>query len=125
MGVVLDHTIIPVREPAEAARFYAEILGLEDEGQTGPFAVVRVNESTTLDFTEGDPGRGRHYAFAMTPEEFDAAFARIRAAGVAYGDGPFTAKNMQGPGETPGARGMGRAVYFYDPCGHLLEIKSY
>ena len=66
-----------------------------------------------------------HYTFAMELEEFQAAFARIREAGIAYGDGPFARDNMQGPGMTIGARGNGKAVYFDDPDGHVLEIKTY
>ena len=125
MGVVLDHTIIPAYDAEEAVRFYATLLGLEDEGKAGPFSVVRVNESLTLDFIEADPTPGRHYAFAMSADEFDAAFARIREAGIAYGDNPHAPDNMHGPGMTHGARGQGKAVYFHDPSGHLLEIKTY
>ena len=33
--------------------------------------------------------------------------------------------NMKGPGMTTGAKGMGKAVYFKDPDGHVLEIKTY
>ena len=66
-----------------------------------------------------------HYAFAMEPEEFQAAFVRIREAGITYGDSPFARDNMQGPGMTIGARGNGKAVYFDDPDGHVLEIKTY
>lgn len=125
MGVVLDHTIIPAYDAEEAVRFYATLLGLQDEGTSGPFSVVRVNESLTLDFIEADPTPGRHYAFAMSSDEFDAAFARIRKAGVAYGDSPHEPDNMHGPGTTHGERGQGKAVYFHDPSGHLLEIKTY
>ena len=32
---------------------------------------------------------------------------------------------MEGPGMTMGARGQGKAVYFKDPNGHVLEIKTY
>ena len=125
MGVVLDHTIIPAYDASEAVRFYTSILGLHDDGVAGPFSVVRVNEELTLDFIEADPKPGRHYAFAMTPEEFDAAFERIQASGIAYGSNPHAPDNMEGPGMTHGARGVGKAVYFHDPSGHLLEIKTY
>jgi catechol 2,3-dioxygenase-like lactoylglutathione lyase family enzyme len=125
MGVTLDHTIIPAYDRQEAVRFYTTVLGLKDEGVTGPFAIVRVNDDLTLDFIEADPKPGRHYAFAMSAEEFDAAFQRIQAAGITYGSGPHQAENMQGPGMTHGAHGLGKAVYFHDPSGHLLEIKTY
>jgi catechol 2,3-dioxygenase-like lactoylglutathione lyase family enzyme len=125
MAVVLDHTIIPVRDQQEAVAFYTEILGLQDGGMVGPFAVVRVNDTLTLDFIVADPAPSRHYAFAMDADEFDAAFRRIQAAGIPYGDGPFDTSNRRGPGLTAGARGQGQAVYFHDPSGHLLEIKTY
>jgi catechol 2,3-dioxygenase-like lactoylglutathione lyase family enzyme len=131
MAVVLDHTIIPVRDQQEAVAFYTAILGLQDEGMVGPFAVVRVTDSLTLDFIVADAAPSQHYegsghyAFAMDADEFDAAFRRIQAAGISYGDGPFDASNRRGPGLTAGARGQGKAVYFHDPSGHLLEIKTY
>lgn len=125
IAVVLDHTIIPVRDQQEAIAFYTAILGVKDGGCVGPFAVVRVNDTLTLDFIEADPEPSRHYAFAMDADEFEAAFRRIQAAGIPYGDGPFDASNRRGPGVTAGARGQGKAVYFHDPSGHLLEIKTY
>jgi catechol 2,3-dioxygenase-like lactoylglutathione lyase family enzyme len=125
MAVVLDHTIIPVRDQQEAVAFYTAILGVKDGGCVGPFAVVRVNDTLTLDFIEADPEPSRHYAFAMDADEFEAAFRRIQAAGIPYGDGPFDTSNRRGPGVTAGARGQGKAVYFHDPSGHLLEIKTY
>jgi catechol 2,3-dioxygenase-like lactoylglutathione lyase family enzyme len=125
MAVVLDHTIIPVTDQQEAVTFYTTILGLQDGGMVGPFAVVRVNDSLTLDFIVAEASPSRHYAFAMDADEFDAAFRRIQAAGIPYGDGPFDTGNRRGPGMTAGARGEGKAVYFHDPSGHLLEIKTY
>jgi hypothetical protein len=32
---------------------------------------------------------------------------------------------MRGPGETDGARGLGKALYFFDPSKHLIEISHY
>jgi catechol 2,3-dioxygenase-like lactoylglutathione lyase family enzyme len=125
MAVVLDHTIIPVRDQQEAVAFYSAILGLQDGGMAGPFAVVRVNDTLTLDFIVAEPAPSRHYAFAMDANEFNAAFHRIQAAGIPYGDGPHEVGNRRGPGMTLGARGQGKAVYFHDPSGHLLEIKTY
>ncbi len=112
----------------EAIAFYEKLLGMKFEGKTGGFSVVRVNDSLVLDFRDAEPGMSiqhRHFAFAMTAEEFDAVFGRIRASGVAYGEGPDKTENMRGPGMTQGARGRGKAVYFRDPTGHMLEIKTY
>ncbi len=125
MGTVLDHTIVPATDQEEAAGFYAQILGFEYLGAMGPFPAVRVNESLVLDFRTSSEFHPMHYAFAMDPAEFQAAFQRIKDAGLPYGDGPYSLDNMRGPGTTTGAKGQGKAVYFKDPNGHVLEIKTY
>lgn len=125
MATVLDHTVVPVRNREEAVEFYSRIFGFEDLGEVGPFLAVRVNEGFTLDFRDSDDFRSIHYAFAMEPDEFETAFVNIKDSGIAYGDSPFAQGNMQGPGMTMGAKGVGKAVYFKDPNGHVLEIKTY
>ena len=125
MTIVLDHTIVPVKDQAEAVSFYVKIFGFKDEGRFWDFAVVRINESLTFDFILSKKFPTRHFAFAMDKSEFEAVFERIREAGISYGDGPSQIDNMKGPGETQGARGIGKAVYFRDPSGHVLEIKTY
>ena len=125
MTTVLDHTIVPVRDREKSVEFYTRIFGFEDLGEAGPFLAVRVNETFNLDFAVSDDFRNIHYAFAMEAAEFEAAFARIRESGISYGDSPFARDNMQGPGMTLGAKGDGKAVYFDDPDGHVLEIKTY
>ena len=125
MATFLDHTIGPVRSREEAVEFYTRIFGFEDLGEAGPFLAVRVNDTFNLDFRDVDQHESHHYAFAMEPNEFEAAFGRIKESGISYGDAPDGRHNMQGPGMTLGAKGMGKAVYFEDPNGHLLEIKTY
>ena len=125
MATVLDHTIVPVRDRQESVEFYNRILGFEDLGEVGPFLAVRVNDTFNLDFRYSDDFQSIHYAFAMDPEEFEAAFARIRESGMPYGDSPYDMENMKGPGMTMGAKGQGKAVYFKDPSDHVLEIKTY
>ncbi len=61
----------------------------------------------------------------MSRAEFDAAFARIREAGIDYGDSFTTVGRQNGPGDESGARGVGKALYFFDPYEHLLEIRHY
>ena len=125
MGIVLDHTIVPVNDRKETVEFYTRIFGFEDLGEVGPFLAVAVNNTLNLDFRQSDDFRSIHYAFAMEAGEFEEAFERIRGAGIAYGDSPFDMENMKGPGMTMGAQGNGKAVYFKDPNGHVLEIKTY
>ena len=64
-------------------------------------------------------------AFALPRTEFDAAFDRVKAAGIPYGDSFHAVGNMQGPGVEPGSHGDGESVYFFDPNQHLIEIRHY
>jgi len=125
MTVVLDHTIIAAKDVKQTVHFFVRILGARDESDTGPFASVRINDSLVLDFIAAKEISSRHFAFAMDHNEFEAAFKRIQEAGIPFGDGPGNVENGKGPGMTLGARGQGKAVYFRDPNGHVLEIKTY
>lgn len=130
MTIRLDHTIVPARDKAVSAAFFADIFGLTVAPGAGHFAQVRVNESLTLDFADepeawGGPGfdprvgRSHHYAFHVTDPEFDAIFARVKTRGIPYGSGPFHHTD----GKIYTRRG-GRGVYFEDPYGHLLEVMT-
>ena len=125
MGTYLDHTIVPARDREESVEFYSRILDFENIGEVARFLAVRVNETLTLDFAQSDDFQSHHYAFAMEAEAFEAAFDRIRESGITYGDGPRDAENMKGPGRSTGVKGVGKSVYFRDPNGHLLEIRTY
>jgi catechol 2,3-dioxygenase-like lactoylglutathione lyase family enzyme len=119
MAIVLDHTIVPSRDKEASARFFAEIFGLPYDGVRGHFAPVRVNQSLTLDFDDRDSFESHHYAFYISDEEFDAILARVKAAGRAYGSGPFNPED----GQINTRRG-GRGFYFRDLDGHLLEVMT-
>lgn len=121
----LDHLILPVNDQARSLAFYTTVLGLAHEGQRGPFAIVRVTPSLTLQLAAWGTAGGTHLAFAMPRGEFDDVFGRIRAAGLPYGDSFHAVGNMQGPGDEDGARGPGKAVYVMDPDEHLIEIRHY
>jgi len=68
---------------------------------------------------------GEHLAFTMSKREFDEAFDRLKEARIPYGDRFDAVGSMQGPADEPGSRGMGKAVYFFDPDKHLIEIRHY
>ena len=115
---LLDHTIVASDDHRHAAAFVAELLGLPGPVTLGPFEVVRVGETTTLDFMHADgPITSQHYAFLVTEAEFDEIFGRIVERGMPYWADPGHGQ----PGEFNTWDG-GRGVYFDDPSGHLLEI---
>ena len=117
MTIELDHTIVPARDKDAAARFFARIFGLDYDGPGGYFAAVEVNDRLTLDFADDSGFDGRHYAFHVSDEEFDAIFGRIEAEGIVYGSGPRSHRDME-----LNHRGGGRGLYFEDPDGHLMEL---
>jgi catechol 2,3-dioxygenase-like lactoylglutathione lyase family enzyme len=128
MPTTLDHVILKVNDARATAEFFTRVLGFAEEGKDGPFTIIRVSDACTLQLAPVAPGRasgGEHLAFAMSEPEFDAAFARIRAAGVEYGDAFDTVGSQRGPGVESGARGPGKTLYFFDPNRHLLEIRHY
>ena len=48
MTIVLNHTIVPVRDKVAAARFFARLFGLRFNARNGHFALVQVNKTLTL-----------------------------------------------------------------------------
>jgi catechol 2,3-dioxygenase-like lactoylglutathione lyase family enzyme len=125
MTAQLDHLILAVNDLDASLAFYRDVLGLEPDGEDGPFTVVRVTPDFVLLVAPWGTEGGEHLAFSMSSEEFDAVFARARAAGVPFGDDPHAPDNGQGPGEETGARGMGPTLYLLDPSKHLIEIRHY
>jgi catechol 2,3-dioxygenase-like lactoylglutathione lyase family enzyme len=123
--ITLDHLILPVNDREASLAFYTQKLGFAYAGERPPFAVVRVNECTTLQLAPWGTGGNQHLAFAMPRAEFEAIFARVRAAEVDYGDSFHSVGNGKGPGDEDGARGLGKALYLLDPSRHLIEIRYY
>src|ERR1700675_3946468 len=117
MTIVLDHTIVPAHTKEESAGFFAGLFGLGYEGPQSHFAPVQVNETVTLDFDTDKSFEVHHYAFKVSEPEFGQIFARVEAAGIPYGSGPFSPEAM-----TVYRRRGGRGFYFRDPSGHLLEM---
>ena len=125
MAIQLDHLILRVNDVAESVAFYTGILGLTHEGERPPFTVLRVTPELTLQLAPWGTEGGEHLAFAMTRAEFDAAFARVREAGIAFGDSYHGVGNGTGPGDEVGSRGEGKALDLFDPSRHLIEIRYY
>jgi len=118
MTITLNHTIVPARDKAEAAKFFAHIFGLK-RGRTGYFAPVKINKALTLLFDDDDEFESHHYAFHVGDREFDAIFRRIKDAKIAYGSAPWSLEDGK-----LNDWGGGRGLYFRDPNGHVLEIMT-
>ncbi|MBN1208954.1 MAG: VOC family protein [Myxococcaceae bacterium] len=118
MAIRFNHTILPARDAARAARFTAEILGLPAPRVSGIFQVIDLADEASLDYAEmWVDSRGHHHvAFLVTDAEFDAILARIRERGIEHWADPFKSR----PGQINHLHG-GRGVYFDDPEGNRLE----
>lgn len=115
MAVQLNHTIVPVHDKEAAARFLADILGLDPPRPVGPFLCVETANGVSLDYDDRWPPAPNHYAFLVTEEEFDAIFARVTGRGLTYWADPgHTTPNV--------INGNGRGFYFEDPSGHNMEV---
>ena len=125
MAIQLDHMILPVADLGRSIEFFTSVLGCRYEGEREPFSVIRVTPDLTLQLAPWGTDGGVHLAFALPRAEFDAAFDRVKAAGIPYGDSFHAVGNMQGPGIEAGSRGDGESVYFFDPNQHLIEIRHY
>ena len=122
MEITLNHTIVPALDRVESAKWYAEIFGFEFVKEWGPFAVVKVNSTLTLDFmNEGDGFPCHHYAFKVSDREFDEIFGRVQAKNVKFASSPNSVITDAYDGKINHHYG-GRGVYFKDSNGHILEI---
>jgi catechol 2,3-dioxygenase-like lactoylglutathione lyase family enzyme len=119
MPITLNHTIVPAVDNEAAARFFASVMGLDYAGPDRHFAPVRVNGSLTLDFMSLQNPAGHHLAFDVDPSTFDGILARLRAAGVPYGNDPSEPDN--GRIDHPLCP---RGLYFVDDARNLYEVMS-
>ena len=118
MPVELNHHIVRVRDKEQAARFFAEILGLPPATRYGPFLELKTANGVSLDFADdhGEPVPA-HYAFLVSETEFDEIFGRIKERGLGYWADP----GHRRPNAINTNDG-GRGVYWDDPNGNTLEI---
>jgi catechol 2,3-dioxygenase-like lactoylglutathione lyase family enzyme len=121
----IDHLILNCNDVAASVDFYVNILGFRNEGEDGPFIVIRVNDDLTLQLAPWGTKGNEHYAFAMSRKDFDKAFARIKEKQIPYGDSFHSVGNNAGPGNEVGSKGPGPTVYMFDPNHHLIEIRTY
>lgn len=117
MAILLDHLIVPSRDPVASARSLASLLGTPWEEERGHFTPVYVNDTLTLDFAQREGFDSHHYCFHVSDAEFDQIFARVQAAGIKYRSTP------RGPDDLSlNTRMGGRNFYWTDIDGHNWEV---
>jgi len=118
MSIELNHTIVPAHDPKASAQFLADVLGVPVDPPLSHFTPITLANQVTLDYDQHDEFESHHYAFLVSAEEFDAAFARIVDRGITYYADPA----CQQVGQVYQGQFGRRGTYFRDPNGHLMEI---
>ena len=118
MAIELNHTIVPARDPKASAEFLAGILGLQVGPPVAHFTPVALANGVTLDYDHSDHVDEHHYAFAVSADEFEAAFGRVKDAGIPY----YADPGCRQAGQVYASENGNHGVYFRDPDGHLMEI---
>ena len=121
----IAHLALVVDDVAKARWFFEEVLGCEVELWRETQLLVHIGsdllvaklskDAVDADRQAGPLGRQvlDHYGFmAATPELVDLLAARLAAHGLTIVKGPYD-------------RSDGRAVYFRDPFGNLVEYLHY
>jgi catechol 2,3-dioxygenase-like lactoylglutathione lyase family enzyme len=132
--MALDHIVLNVADVERSLEFYTRVLGLRGErvddfrqGRVG-FPSVRINAETIIDlFQATEPvgvapaqdkksGNLNHFCLVVGNEDFAGIVDHLKGQGVFI---------KQGPVSRWGARGRATSVYFLDPDGNEVEIRSY
>jgi len=117
------HLSIPVRDLAEARRFYTEALGCEAGRSREAYQDVWFyGMQITLQLRPDEvaplqAGGARHFGVTLDRHDFDAALARADACGVAWVV-PVTTDDGGRPTEQTKAK-------IADPSGNVIELKTY
>jgi glyoxylase I family protein len=129
----LDHIVLNVSDIERSLRFYIEVLGLQGErvedfraGKVG-FPSVRINDATIIDlFPLGssavraagakNDGNLNHFCLVVSAQDFSGIVDYLAANEIQVREGPVSRW---------GARGRATSVYFLDPDGNEVEIRSY
>jgi catechol 2,3-dioxygenase-like lactoylglutathione lyase family enzyme len=119
----IDHVAITVSDLARSLAWYRDVLGLErrhEEDWGDVPTMVCAGETCVALFpaasTNPKPSPGndtlsmRHVAFRVDRENFEAAQAQFREAGIEFESADH---------------GIAHSVYVHDPDGHRIEITTY
>lgn len=124
------HLAFPVRDLAEARRFYGELLGCS-EGRSsdewvdfnfhGHQIVAHLAPSECgANATNAVDGHGvpvRHFGVVLDMASWEAMAERLRAAGTTFVIEPY----IRFKGEV----GEQATMFFHDPSGNAVEIKAF
>lgn len=124
------HLAFPVRDLAEARRFYGELLGCP-EGRSSPEWVdfnfyghqivahlaPQATGSAALNAVDGHGVPVRHFGIVLPLADWQALADRLRAAGTKFVIEPYIRFKGE-PGEQA-------TMFFLDPSDNAIEVKAF
>ncbi|HTV20557.1 MAG TPA: VOC family protein [Polyangiaceae bacterium] len=119
--IQIDHIGIPARDARASAQRLAEILGAAaptTDGADDDMYRVEVGQGAFVLFNPAQQIDLVHVAFRVDEARFEAIVARLRRAGVAFGNEPDDPRN----GKTDDPLGGRARIYFSDENRHLFEV---
>lgn len=120
MAVNLERVVVHATDPASSAALIAEILGLPVARNSGADGSIRTANAVTVDFAGAvAPFTEQRCAFRVDRDAFDAGVERLRALRVCI----WADADRRVP-DAVCRRAGGRAVYFDDLDGHLMELAT-
>jgi catechol 2,3-dioxygenase-like lactoylglutathione lyase family enzyme len=126
----MDHIVLNVADVERSVAFYRDVLGLGVErleqwraGTIG-FPSVRINADTLIDLVPMKDAAARgervpnlnHFCLVVGDETLEPIVEHLAGHGVAI---------RTGPARRWGAHGDGASVYFADPDGNEIEVRTY
>jgi catechol 2,3-dioxygenase-like lactoylglutathione lyase family enzyme len=129
----LDHIVLNVGDIDRSLAFYTEVLGLTGErvaefraGQVG-FPSVRINDATIIDLfpAKGNVPPAQDAKQNCNLNHFCMVVDAANLAGIVDYLAAQQISVREGPVSRWGARGRATSVYFLDPDGNEIEIRSY
>ena len=124
------HLAFPVRDLAEARRFYGEIMGCT-EGRSSDHwidfdffghQIVAHLDANARAVSTHNPVDGHdvpvpHFGVVLTMDQWELLAARVTAAGISFGIAPHV--------RFKGEIGEQATMFFCDPSGNALEFKAF
>jgi catechol 2,3-dioxygenase-like lactoylglutathione lyase family enzyme len=119
----LHHLHFDTTDLSASVEFYKRFLNCTVEQQSGAMAVIAVpsgqcvilNQVEELSEVTKTTYRGRHFAFAITDDNFHAFVDKLRQAGI---------EERDDHGERAGRRSEQLATYFREPSGFRLQVTN-
>lgn len=119
----VDHLHFDTTDPGESIGFYQNIMNFELLEQKNGIAVIGVPSNQRIILNQVDElsevtrtnYRGRHFAFAVSDDDFHAIVEKLHRAGIDERDDH---------GEREGRRPEQLGTYFREPSGFRLQITN-